>query len=70
MNYVTLCICGGSESVSHAVIFNSEAAWTVAHQAIHGILQARILGWVAILQGTCPIQELNPGLLHCRQILY
>ena len=42
---------------------------------IHGILQARILEWVAfpfsrgssLLQGT---QELNQGLLHCRQILY
>jgi len=24
----------------------------------------------ALLQGTFPTQELNPGLLHCRQILY
>ena len=30
------------------------------------ILQARILEWVAIL----PTQGLNPGLPHCRQILY
>ena len=38
---------------------------------VHGILQARILEWVAfpffresLTQGS------NPGLLHCRQILY
>ena len=39
---------------------------------VHGILQARILEWVALslLQGIFPIQGLNPGLPHCRQILY
>ena len=78
---------------------------------VHGILQARILEWVAfpfsrdhskpgiepnspalqadslpaeapgkpknigvgslsLLQGICPIQESNRGLLHCRRILY
>ena len=33
--------------------------------AAHGILQARILEWVAIflLQGIFPTQGLNPGLL-------
>ena len=40
-----------------------------------GILQARILEWVAtgvgsLLQGILPTQESNQGLLHCRQILY
>ena len=40
--------------------------------SVHGILQARILEWVAIsfLQGIFLTQGLNPGLLHCRQILY
>ena len=40
--------------------------------SVHGILQARILEWVAIslLQGILPTQRLNPGLLHCRQIPY
>ena len=39
---------------------------------VHGILQARILEWVAIScsRGIFPNQELNLGLLHCRQILY
>ena len=33
--------------LSHSVVSNSATPWTVAHQA-HGILQARILEWVAI----------------------
>ena len=39
---------------------------------VHGILQARILEWVALpfSQGLFPTQGSNPGLLHCRQILY
>ena len=36
-----------------------------------GILQARILEWVAMPSlGFFPTQESSPGLLHCRQILY
>ena len=37
-----------------------------------GILQARILEWVAVplLQGIFPTQGSNPGFPHCRQILY
>ena len=34
---------------------------------VHGILQARILEWVALLQGIFPTQGSNP---HCRRILY
>ena len=39
---------------------------------VHGILQARILEWVTfpLLQGIFPTQGLNPGLPHCRRILY
>ena len=39
---------------------------------VHGILQARVLEWVAypFVQGIFPTQGLNPGLSHCRQILY
>ena len=43
---------------------------------VHGILQARILEWVAILfsmgcsRPRSGILVWNPGLLHCRQILY
>ena len=40
--------------------------------SVQGILQARILEWVALslLQGIFPTQRSNPGLPHCRQILY
>ena len=40
--------------------------------SVHGILQARILEWVAIpfSRGITPTQGWNPGLLHRRQILY
>ena len=39
---------------------------------VHGILQARILDWVAfvILPGIFPTQGSKPGLPHCGQILY
>ena len=37
---------------------------------IHGILQARMLEWVSFFQGIFLTQESNPGLLHCRLILY
>ena len=39
---------------------------------VHEILQARILEWVVVpfSRGILPTQGLNPGLLHCRRILY
>ena len=39
--------------------------------SVHGILQARILEWVAISfsRGISPTQGSNPGLPHCRQLL-
>ena len=37
---------------------------------VHGILQARILDSIFLLQGIFPTQGSNPGLLHCRLILY
>ena len=40
--------------------------------SVHGILQARTPEWGchSFLQEIFPTQELNLGLLHCRQILY
>ena len=39
---------------------------------VHGILQARILEWVAFpfSRGSSQPRNQNPGLPHCRQILY
>ena len=40
--------------------------------SIHGIFQARVLEWVAIylFQRSFPTQGSNPGLPHCRPMLY
>ena len=50
--------------LSHAWFF--ETSRTV----VHGILQARLLEWVAVslLQRLFPTQGSDPGLLHCGQI--
>ena len=39
--------------------------------SVHGMLQAGTLEWCCFfLQRILPTQGSNPGLLHCRQILY
>ena len=67
-NQVTVCACVLSR---FSCIRLCKTQWTVARQASlsMGILQARILEEVAI-QGIFPNQGLNPGLPHCRGILY
>ena len=69
-NWKQECACAWS--LSCVRLFGTPR--TVAHQTplSMGLLQARILEWVAIpsFQGTFPTQGSNPGLLHCRQILY
>ena len=40
---------------------------SLSGSSVHGILQARILEWVAIPSST---QGFNPGLLHCMQSFY
>ena len=47
--------------------------WDLPGSSVHGILQARILGWVAFSfsrGSSWPRDRMNLGLLHCRQILY
>ena len=49
--------------------------WTICRlpgSFVHGILQARIrgVGICFLLQGIFPTQGSNPGLMHCRQILF
>ena len=46
--------------------------YSLPGSSVHGILQARILGGGShsLLWGMCLTQGSNPGLLHCRQILY
>ena len=40
--------------------------------SVHGILQVNNtgVGWHSLLQDIFKTQGSNPGLLHCRQILY
>ena len=63
-----------SESVSCSVVFDSLLTpWTVAHQAPLSMGFPRQECWSglhSLLQGIFLTQGLNPGLLHCRQILY
>ena len=60
------------QSLSHVQLFVT--LWTVARQVpvSIGILHIRILEWVAVPFSRGSSQPLgsNPGLLHCRQILY
>ena len=68
-NYFILYIY--AQSLSGVQLFST--TWTAAFKAplSMGILQARILEWVAMpfLQGIFPTQGLNSGL-HCKWILY
>ena len=61
------------------VLFRSESCLVVSYSlqphglyTVHGILQARIVDWVAFpfSRGSFPTQGLNPGLPHCGRILY
>ena len=45
-----VCVYANSAMLSHSVVSNSVIPWTVTHQVpVYGILQVRILEWVAIL---------------------
>ena len=56
--------------VSFSILSDSLQPLRQGHN--HGILQARILELISnfLLQGTFLTQGSNPGLLHCRKILY
>ena len=60
-----------AQLLSHAQLFVTP--WTAARQAplSMGILQANTgVGCHALLQGIFSARGLNPGLLHCRRLLY
>ena len=46
--------------------------YSLPGSSVHVTLQARILKWVAVLSSReiLPTQGSNPGLLHCRRILF
>ena len=69
-NVLTLVLGLSRSTVSYSFAI----PWTVVHPAplSMGILQAKILEWIALpsSRGIFPAQGLNPGLPHCRWILY
>ena len=69
---VFVVLTKSAKSLSHVRLFATP--WTGARQAPPslGILQARVLEWVAMssARGVFPTQGLNLGLLHCRRILH
>ena len=60
-------------SVSHSAMSDSATPWTVACQAPLSVgfsRQEYYSGSHSLLQGIFPTQGSNPGLSHCRKILY
>jgi len=53
--------------LSHVQLFCDPMDYSLPGSSVHGVLQARMVEWVAI-----PFSRtsLNPGLPYCRQILY
>ena len=61
--------------LSHSVVSDSVTSWTVCSppgSSVHGDSPGKNtrVGCHALLQGIFPTQGSNPGLLHCRRILY
>ena len=63
---------GKWKSLSHVKLFVTPMHWSLPGSSVHGDSPGKNtdVGCHALLQGICPIQGLNPGLLHWRQILY
>ena len=61
-----------SRTFSRVPLFVTPMDCSPPGSSVHGVSQARILEWGChfLLQGISLTQGLNPGLLHCRQILY
>ena len=59
-----VCVCESRSVMSDSL--------QLTDYTVHGILQARILEWVAVpfSRGSCQPRGSSPGLPRCRQILY
>ena len=60
------------KSLSHVQLFYDPMDCSLPGSFVHGDSPRKNtgVGCHALLQQICPTQELNPSLLHCRQILY
>ena len=59
--------------VSHSDVSNSATPWTVAHQAPLSMKFSKeeyFSGFLFPSPGGLPVPGINPGLPHCRHILY
>ena len=68
---MSVCVCVHTHLLSRVQLFATP--WTVAHQSPLSMESSRQEYWSGLpflLQEIFPTQRLNPGLLHCRQILY
>ena len=77
MYHMTKSLCCPSETITTFLMgyvcvsaqlcptFCNPVDCSLVGSSVHGILQARIL-----LQGIVHTQGLNPGLLHCKRVLY
>ena len=74
LSFLPVSNSSSSSTVSHSVVSDSvQTPWTVAHQAPLSMGFSRQDYWSGLpfpSPGIFPTQGLNPGLLHCRQILY
>ena len=71
--FVRFCMMEGEVKVSRTVGSNSAIPWTVARQVLcpwNSPGNSTGVGCHFLLQGIFLTQELNVGLLRCRQILY
>ena len=59
-----------SESESRSVVFYSATSWTILYSPWNSPGQNTGVGSLSLLQGIFLTQGLNPGLPHCRWILY
>ena len=67
-----LCVCMCVWVAQLCPTLCNSMDYSLPGSSVHGVLQARILEWVAIpfSSKVFPTQGLNLGLLHYRQILY
>ena len=71
--WILLLVIQKSENESHTVVSDFAIPWAVAQRVLcprDSPSKNTGVGCHFLLQGIFPTQGLNPGLLHCRQILY
>ena len=66
-----MCLCTRAKSLQSCLTLGDPTGCSPPGFSVHGILQARILEWVAIAfsRESSQTQGPNPGLLNLRRIL-